>query len=104
MCPWRKIKIQSYKEKWLNRDWMERIIDKDLALKKEKKNKGPEDIIHGKKLKDEVGLENPNEYFRKKNLRMLKKIQTNFGKISIQLFQNRILKKIDTRDDKHWSK
>ena len=38
-CPWKKFKINSYKEKWMNRDLMEKVIDKDIGLKKAKKTK-----------------------------------------------------------------
>ena len=38
MCPLKKFNINEYKESWMNRDLMEMIIDKDLALKKAKKN------------------------------------------------------------------
>ena len=45
----------SYKEKWMNRDIMEKIIDKDIALKIAKRTKEPDDIIYAKRIKNEVG-------------------------------------------------
>ena len=55
ICPKKKFNIKKYIEKWMNRDLMELIIDKDKALKKAKKTKLNEDFIQAKRLKNEIG-------------------------------------------------
>ena len=55
MCPEKKIKINEYREDWMNKDLMERIIDKDKALKKAKKTNNLIDWTNAKKLRNEVG-------------------------------------------------
>ena len=55
MCPEKKFKVNCYREDWMNKDLMERIIDKDKALKKAKKNNNQSDWEKAKKLRNEVG-------------------------------------------------
>ena len=55
LCPKKKFKINKYKEHWMNRDIMEIIIDKDLALKKAKASGKMEDFLLAKQLKKEAG-------------------------------------------------
>ena len=53
ICPLKEFSVNEYKEKWMNRDLMELIIDKDIALKKAKKSKN--DIIYARKIRNETG-------------------------------------------------
>ena len=55
LCPVKNFVISKYREKWMNRDLMELIIDKDIALKKAKKSRRVEDFEIAKKLKNETG-------------------------------------------------
>ena len=56
ICVQKKIfRIPSYKEPQMNKDIMERIIDKDKALKKAKSTKLPEDWSKAKELRNFVG-------------------------------------------------
>ena len=56
MCPEKTFKVNSYREEWMNKDIMERIIDKDKALKKAKKSSLQYDWEKAKTLRKEVGL------------------------------------------------
>ena len=40
---------------WMNRDLMELIVDKDLALKKAKKTMKFEDIVYAREIRNETG-------------------------------------------------
>ena len=55
MCPEKLFKVNSYREDWMNKDIMERIIDKDKALKKAKRTNDSEDWTRAKYLRNEVG-------------------------------------------------
>ena len=55
MCPKKNFNINKYKEKWMNRDLMELIIDKDKAIKKAKKSGNILDFQIAKRLKNETG-------------------------------------------------
>ena len=55
MCPEKEYNIRSYRESWMNRDIMERIIDKDKALAKAKKTGNIDDWNIAKFLKNEAG-------------------------------------------------
>ena len=55
MCPEKYYNINSYRECWMNRDIMERIIDKDKALTKAKKTGNPDDWNIAKFLRNETG-------------------------------------------------
>ena len=55
MCPLKEYSVNEYKENWMNRDLMELIIDKDLALKKAKKSNKLDDIIYARKIRNETG-------------------------------------------------
>ena len=55
MCPEKLFKINTYREEWMNKDLMEKIIDKDKALKKAKKSNNLIDWEYAKKVRKEVG-------------------------------------------------
>ena len=55
ICPLKEFSVNEYKEKWMNRDLMELIIDKDLALKKAKKTKKQEDLSCARKIRNKTG-------------------------------------------------
>ena len=55
MCPENSYNIKCYREKWMNRDIMERIIDKDKGLAKAKKTGNEDDWNIAKFLKNETG-------------------------------------------------
>ena len=54
-CPLKEFVVNEYREKWMNRDLMELIIDKDLAIRKAKKTKKNDDIIYAKRIRNETG-------------------------------------------------
>ena len=55
MCPEKNFKVNIYREEWMNKDIMERIIDKDKAIKKAKKSNDKNDWEYAKRLRREVG-------------------------------------------------
>ena len=55
ICPLKEFSINEYKENWMNRDLMELIIDKDMALKNAKKTKNIDDFIYSRKIRNETG-------------------------------------------------
>ena len=55
ICPEKNFKVNIYREDWMNKDIMERIIDKDKALKKAKRTNNLEDWKMAKKLRNDVG-------------------------------------------------
>ena len=55
LCPEKMFKSFEYREKWMNKDLMELIIDKDKALKKANKSGEPDDWIIAKKIRNSTG-------------------------------------------------
>ena len=55
MCPEKTFKVNCYREEWMNKDIMEKIINKDKALKKAKKSNNQEDWDLAKRLRNETG-------------------------------------------------
>ena len=55
MCPEKNFKVNSYREEWMNKDIMEKIIDKDKALKKAKRTNILEDWDLAKRLRNDTG-------------------------------------------------
>ena len=71
ICPLRNFKINKLKEPWISNELIEKIKDKDRAMKKAKKSKKDEDWKLAKRLR--------NEY-------IIKMIVRNFGKISMTFY------------------
>ena len=55
ICPEKTFKSFAYREKWMNKDLMELIIDKDKALKKAKTTRKIDDWIIAKKIRNSTG-------------------------------------------------
>ena len=55
MCPEKTFKVNCYREDWMNKDIMEKIIDKDKALKKAKKSNNALEMDLAKRLRNETG-------------------------------------------------
>ena len=55
MCPLKDFKINEYREAWMNRDFMELIIDKDKAMSLAKRSKNKDDFHIAKNMRNTVG-------------------------------------------------
>ena len=55
LCPLKEFKINEYREKWMNRDLMELIIDKDKAMALAKRTKSVDDFRIAKNMRNNVG-------------------------------------------------
>ena len=55
-CQEKTFKISSYSEPWMNKEIMERIIDKDKSLKKAKRTNSFEDWDEAKRQRNNVGM------------------------------------------------
>ena len=55
MCPEKNFLVNSYREEWMNKDLMEKIIDKDKALRKAKRTNNSYDWENARKLRNSTG-------------------------------------------------